>query len=157
MKWKEVEEDDLENQSLINIDTHIADDYVSDEEVKIEIHQMINEIDSYDKLNDIKQKLEDRFGKISIDLENYMYEEWFEKIAKKLGIKNVRQTDRFIEIELPKEITQNIKGDKLLYEAISLTRNFNIALKHDCIIITLYYKNLEDHFIKYIVKLLNSI
>lgn len=157
IKGEEVEEEDTEDNSLINIDTHIADDYVSDEEIKIEIHQMINEIDSYDKLNIIKQNIEDRFGKISDNLENYMYEEWLEKIAKKLGIKNVKQTDRLVEIELPKELSSTIKGDKLLYEATSITRNFNIAYKHDCIVITLYYKSLEEHFIKYIVRLLNSI
>ena len=157
IKGEEVEEDDIEDQSLINIDTHIADEYVSDEEIKIEIHQMINEIDSYDKLNNIKETIEDRFGKISENLENYMYEEWFEKIAKKLGIKNVKQTDRLIEIELPKELSNTIKGDKLLYEATSITRNFNLSYKHDCIVITLYYKNLEEHFIKYIVRFLNSI
>ncbi len=157
IKGEQVEEEDLSDQSLINIDTHIADEYVSDEEIKIEIHQLINEIDSYDKLNNIKKTLEDRFGKISTNLENYMYEEWFEKIAKKLGIKNVKQTDRLIEIELPKELSSKIEGDKLLYESTSISRNFNIAYKHECIIITLYYKNLEEHFIKYIVRLLNSI
>ncbi len=157
IKGELVEEEDTIDQSLINIDTHIADEYVSDEEIKIEIHQMINQIDSYDKLNSIKQTIEDRFGKISDDLENYMYEEWFEKIAKKLDIKNVKQTDRLIEIELPKSLSSTIEGDKLLYKATSISHNFNIAYKHECIIITLYYKSLEDHFIKYIVQLLNSI
>lgn len=157
LKGEYVEEEEEEEKSLINIDTHIDDNYVSDEEIKIEIHQMINEIDSYDKLNIIKQTLEDRFGKISDNLENYMYEEWFEKLAHKLGIKNVKQTDRIIELELPKNISQNIKGDKLLYEAYSISQSFSLAYRHDCIIITLYHKNLEDHFIKYIVRLLSTL
>ena len=156
-KGEIVEEDDDEVQSLINIETHISDCYVADEDIKIEIHKMINEIDSYDKLQSIKASLEDRFGKITESIENYMYEEWFEKIAKKLGIKRVKQTDRLIEIELPENISQEIKGDKLLYESYSISQNFNLAYKHNCIIITLYYKNLPEHFIKYIVRLLNTI
>ena len=155
-KGEYVEVDDDE-QSLINVETHIDDKYVSDEDVKIEIHQLINTIDSYDKLNDIKVTLEDRFGKISENLEIYMYEEWFEKIAKKLNIKTVRQTDRLVEIELSEELTSKIKGDKLMYNAYSISNNFNLAYKHKRIIITLYYKNLEEHFIKYLVKLLNTI
>ena len=66
------------------------------------------------------------------------------------------KTDRFIEIELPAELSQTIKGDKLLYESYSISKNFSLSYKHNCIIITLYYKNLPDHFIKYIVKLLNT-
>ncbi|MBE6148759.1 MAG: transcription-repair coupling factor [Firmicutes bacterium] len=156
-KGEYVEEEDEDQQSLINIETHIADSYVSDEDIKIEIHQMINEIDSYDKLQTIKAALEDRFGKVTESIENYMYEEWFEKIAKKLGIKRVRQTDRLVEIELPENISREIKGDKLLYESYSISQNFNLAYKHNCIVITLYYKNLPEHFIKYIVRLLNTL
>ena len=155
-KGEYVEEEEDE-KSLINVETHIDDKYVSDEDIKIEIHQLINTIDSYDKLNDVKHTLEDRFGKISKELEIYMYEEWFEKIAKKLNITTVKQTDRLIEIELPEDLTSKIKGDKLMYNAYSITNNFNLAYKHKRIIITLYYKNLEEHFIKYLVKLLNTI
>ena len=155
-KGEIVEEED-DDQPLINIETHIDDNYVSDEDIKIEIHQMINEIDSYDKLKEVKSKLEDRFGKISEDIENYMYEEWFEKIAKKLGINKIKQTDRLVEIELPEELTSKVKGDKLLYSALSISRNFSLAYKHKRIIITLYYKSLEEHFIKYLVRLLNAI
>ena len=153
----EIIEEEEEEQSLLNIETHISDTYVDDEDIKIEIHQMINEIDSYDKLQSIKDKLEDRFGKVTDSIENYMYEEWFEKIARKLGIKRVRQTERLVEIELPESISREIKGDKLLYEAYSISQNFNLSYKHNCIIITLYYKNLPEHFVKYLVRLLNTL
>ena len=86
-----------------------------------------------------------------------MYEEWFEKIAKKLGINKVRQTDRLIEIILPKELSSKVKGDKLLYNALSISNNFNLAYKHECITITLYYKSLPEHFIRYLVRLLNTL
>ena len=156
-KGEIVEEEDSDEQSLINVETHIDDSYVSDNDIKIEIHQMINEIDSYDKLQIIKETLEDRFGKITESIENYMYEEWFEKIARRLGITRVRQTDRLIEIELPENISREIKGDKLLYESYSISPNFTLAYRHGSIIITLYYKSLPEHFIKYVVRLLNTL
>ncbi len=152
-----VEEEDDSLNVLINVATHISDDYVSDEDVKIEIHQKINEIDSYAKLLEIKQELEDRFGQINNDLLVYMYEEWFEKIAQKHGIKRITQTDRMIEIELPEEISATIKGDKLLLEALSLTRSFNIKYANRRITIQLFYKNLEKHFIFYLVTLLEKV
>ena len=152
-----VEEEDTESKSLINVTTHISDDYVSDEDVKIEIHQKINEIDSYKKLLEVKEELEDRFGKISDDMLIYMYEEWFEKIALKYNITKVVQTDRYIEITLPVEISKNIKGDKLLMEAMNLTTHFNIKYVNKEIVLTLYTKPLEKHFIFYIVTLLEKI
>ena len=150
-------EESKNEQSLININTHIDDSYVDDENIKIEIHQMINRIDSYDKLQQIKNVLEDRFGKITLEMEDYMYEEWFEKIAQKYNITQIRQTDRFIEIVLPEKLSSNVKGDKLLLNALSISRNFSFAFRHNQIIITLKYANLKEHFIRYIVRLLNTI
>ena len=153
----EVEEEDTSNKSLLNVTTHISDNYVSDEDIKIEIHQKINEIDSYDKLLEIKNELEDRFGQVTDDMLVYMYEEWFEKIAQKYNIKEVVQTDRLVEVTLPEEVSNNIKGDKLLIEAMSLTKYFNISYKNNKIKITLYIKQLEKHFIFYLVTLLEHV
>ena len=152
-----VEEDDTDTQALINVNTHISDNYVSDEDIKIEIHQKINEIDSYEKMLEIKNELEDRFGKVTDDMLVYMYEEWFEKLAKKYNIKQVVQTDRSIEITLPEDVSSNIKGDKLLIEAMNLSRSFNIKYVNKKISILLYTKDLPKHFIFYIVTLLEKI
>ena len=150
-------EEDKETQALINVSTHISDTYVTDEDIKIEIHQKINEIDSYEKMLEIKNEIEDRFGKVTDDMLVYMYEEWFEKLAKKYNIKQVVQTDRSIEITLPEDVSSNIKGDKLLIEAMNLSRSFNIKYVNKKISILLYTKDLPKHFIFYIVTLLEKI
>ena len=150
-------EEDKETQALINVSTHISDTYVTDEDIKIEIHQKINEIDSYEKMLEIKNELEDRFGKVTDDMLVYMYEEWFEKLAKKYNIKQVVQTDRSIVITLPEDVSSNIKGDKLLIEAMNLSRSFNIKYVNKKISILLYTKDLPKHFIFYIVTLLEKI
>ena len=152
-----VEEEDTSNQALISVATHISDAYVSDEDVKIEIHQKINEIDSYEKMLEIKGELEDRFGKVTEDMLVYMYEEWFEKLARKYNITEVVQKERSIEITLPEELSQSIKGDKLLIEAMNLSREFNIKYTNNKISILLYTSNLPKHFIFYIVTLLEKI
>ena len=152
-----VYEEDDDSKSLINVTTHISDSYVTDEDIKIEIHQKINEIDSYEKLLLVKTELEDRFGKITDEILIYMYEEWFEKIADKFNINKVIQTNRYVEVTLPEEISNNIKGDKLLIEAMSLTKYFNIKYFNKQIIITLYINNLDKHFIFYLVALFEKI
>lgn len=155
-KGEEVEEEEEEN-SLIEVSTHIKDNYVNDEDIKILIHQKINEIDSYQKLIDVKNELENRFGKIDKDLDIYMHSEWFSNKAKSLGIKNIKQTDRMIEINLPSELSDKIRGDKLLIDTMQISTKFNIKYFNKQIIISFYPKGLEKHYIYYLVSLMEKI
>ena len=154
---EEDEEDTTTNRSLVEVETHISDDYVSDEDIKIEIHKKINEIDGYKKLLEIKHELEDRFGKISKTLEIYMFEEWFEKQAKVLGIITVRQSDREIEIELPKEISQKIEGDKFFIKAYNINPRFRLKYLHEQVIVALTLLNQKEHFLYYVVPLMEEV
>ena len=86
-----------------------------------------------------------------------MHEEWFTNLCKKLNITKINKTDRSIEIILPEELSNNIKGDKLLFETMSISNKFNIKYVHKNIIITLFYKGLKEHYVYYLVKLLLAI
>ena len=98
LKGETIEEEPVKDEKpLLNVETHIDDSYVEDTDLKIEIHKKINEIDSYTKLLAIKKELEDRFGKLDEKVITYMYEEWFESLAKKNQIEEVHQTKNFIE------------------------------------------------------------
>ncbi len=157
LKGETVLEEDEHSDSLINVETHITSDYVEDESVRIEIHQMINEVDSEEKLEKIKAQLTDRFGTITPQMEVYMYEEWFEKLADKLQIKEVRQTDRLLTIYLPEEISSKIKGDKLFLEAYNINPKFQLKYENKRISISLNILNMKQHFIYDVVKLIQKI
>ena len=47
-----------------------------------------------------------------------MYEEWFEKIAKKLGINSIRESKNSIEIKLPKELIDKLDMEDVFYGCI---------------------------------------
>ena len=153
----EEEEEDTSTKSLVEVETHISDEYVSDEDIKIEIHKKINEIDGLKKLLEIKAELEDRFGKISKEIEIYMYEEWFEKLARKLGIVTVRQSEREIEIELPVEISDKIEGDKLFVKAYNINPRFRLRYFHKQVIIALTLLNQKEHFLYSVVPLMEEV
>ena len=154
---EEIPKEDTNNKALINVDTHISDEYVSDESLKIEIHQKINEIDSYEKLESIQQEIEDRFGKIDEKIRVYMYEEWFEKLANSLGITKVVQNNTLVEIELPTTLVHNLKFDKLFIQAYNISRKFQFRSVLNKVYITLPVNNLDKHFVYYLVDLLNLI
>jgi len=159
MKGKIVsEEEEVDNiKPVVEVDTHISDDYVSEDDLKIEIHKKINNIDSFDMLNKVKEELEDRFGKVSNEIEIYMYEEWLEKIAKRLQIKTINQTKTFIELEISSEISKKIDGEKLFYTAYEVSNKFKLKNVNNKIHIILNVVNLEKHFVIYLIELLNRI
>lgn len=157
LNGEEVEEEEVDTKSLVNVSTHISDSYVTDEDIKIEIHQLINEIEDQSSMDRIKGILEDRFGKITDEMEIYMYEEWFEKLAKKLNILHVKQTDRMVELEIPEEVSSKIKGDKLFLEAYNIHTAFSFKYINKRITITLLLGRLEKHFLYYLIPLLELI
>ena len=57
--------------------------------VKIINKQIVDDID----IQQVKSEIEDRFGKIDDNMLIYMYEEWFEKQAKELGIDKSQKVD----------------------------------------------------------------
>ena len=159
LKGKELPEEDEfnDNKPLIEIDTHISDSYIADEDLKIEIHKMINKVDSLEKMKLIKSELEDRFGKITNDMEIYMYEEWFEKLAKKLEIENSKQTKTFVELELSENISKKLDGEKLFFMAYEISKMFRFSFKNNKIHIILDTVNLDNHFLIYLIQLLEKI
>ncbi len=155
-KLEETEEK-VESNYLIDIDTHISNNYVSDDSLKIEIHKKINEIDSFSKMEQIKDELENRFGKISESMHIYMYEEWFEKIAQSLKIKNIRQIKNKITIELPIELTQKIDGEKLFVNIYKIHKNFKLSYKDNKIFVNFDISNLDKHFLIYLIEMLEML
>ena len=147
------EEKDIE-QPLIDVETSINDNYVDNTDLKIEIHKKINTIDSYEKLHQVKTELEDRFGNISEEMLIYMYEEWFEKLCKKMNINRIKQLDNSVEVILDRNLTQKVNGDLLFIMVSDITRNFRFKMKDKCLIISLDLNNLDKHFIYYLIEFL---
>ncbi len=56
-----VEEAANENKAFLNVTTHIDDSYVQEDDLKIEIHKIINSVDSREKFESVKLELEDDY------------------------------------------------------------------------------------------------
>lgn len=142
------EEDDL--NPYIEVETTISDKYAKEEEIKIEIHKKINNIDSIDNLEKTKMELQDRFGMLDENIIIYMYEELLEKKLKSIEVKNVVQTKNFISITLTKDLTNKLDGELLFMDILSLSRKFRFSMKNNELTITLDTVGLEKHFIYYL-------
>ena len=147
------ESDNSDNKSLINVDTYISDDYVNDDDLKIELHKKINSISSLEELFEIKAEIENRFGKINREMELYMYEELFEKLAKKIEVINVVQTNSYIDLELSSQISKKIDGESLFLLAYDVSENFRLKFNNNKIHIILDFINLDKHFLVYLIEI----
>ncbi len=158
IKGEPIEEEELRDEKpLINVETHISDEYVDDNDLKIEIHKKINEIDSYEKLLEVKSEIEDRFGTLSESVIIYMYEEWFEKLAKSLDIVQVKQTKNSIELYFSPETSNKVDGEKLFMDAFEISRMFRFQMKSNMLIVILDTTKQEEHYLITLTKLLNKV
>ena len=157
LNGEEIEEQEEVRQSLFNINTHIDDEYVNDEDIKIEIHKLINSIKNKKDFETVKNEIEDRFGKVTKEIEIYMLEKCTEGLMKDLNIDNIMQTTEFVTINLPEKISKNIDGEKLFMEAYSINPKFKISYKNKRISISFRTDNLEKNYIYYVFDLINVI
>ena len=157
IKGENIKEEEKPDQPLLDVATTIDDNYVEESELKIEIHQKINEIDSEEKLNQVKLELEDRFGKFSEEIDIYMNEELFESKARNIGIESIRQTKNFIELTFSKELTDKIDGQKLFIDVSRLSRMFRFKMNLNKLVITLDTIKLDKHYVYYLLDLIKII
>lgn len=151
-------EEIIQNEKpLLDVSTHISNTYTDDDDLKISIHKEINTIDSLDKLRQVQSDLEDRFGKLDDTIIIYMYQEWFEKMAKNLEIEKVTNTRNSIELLFSEDISKKIDGEKLFMDAFNITPMFRFKMLHNRLIIVLDTIKLDKHYIYYLVDLLSKI
>lgn len=108
-------------------------------------------------LGQVKCELEDRFGKINEDMLIYMHEEWFEKLAKKIPIKNFRQTKNSIELSFTKNIVEKLNMEELFMDACNISMMFRFKTLGETLVIVLDTIKLERHPIYYLCDLLENI
>ena len=154
---EEKEDIDSDSKPLLNVATHISDEYVYEDDLKIEIHKKINSIDSLEKLNQVKLELEDRFGKLDENVIIYMYEAWFEKLAKNVHLKNVHQNKNSIELVFSNDIVSQLDTEELFMDAFQITPMFRFISRGSNMVIVLDIIKLDKHPVYYLVELLNKI
>ena len=146
-----------DNRKTLNVNSHIDDNYVSDEDIKLEIHKLICSIRTKEDYYKIKEELEDRFGKISEDINLYMLEKCIENYFDLLNITNIIQTKNDITIILPEEESSRVNGEKLFLEVYNIYPKFNLSYKSNRIRINLSTINLPKNYIYYIFDLMSML
>ena len=147
LKGEKIEEEKIKQTPLIEVNNHIDNNYVSEEELKLTIHKMINNITNIDSYNDIKKELEDRFGKLDNNMIIYMNEELFESYLRNLEGKILINNDLFIEIVFSKEISEKIDYEDLIVTSLNISKDIIFSYKDNKLHIKLKKYNKDKSYI----------
>ncbi|MDY0235865.1 MAG: transcription-repair coupling factor [Gudongella sp.] len=140
LKGEEVVEK-LDTSIDIKVDGYITNNYIEDEEQKIEIYKRISTIESIDDYRELIDELIDRYGDLPKPVESLMNISYIRSLGSRNHIKNIVQIDNRVKLEYENidyigiELIQTLSetyGESIQYD---LTNNpsITISLKGDII------------------------
>lgn len=154
LKGNFVENEEKDEKPFLQVSTHIDDFYADTEELKIEIHKIINTIDSEEKFEEVKNTLEDRFGKLDETIIIYMQEELFQYLAKKKGVVKVEQLPKLINVYFNDYVSNNTNMFDVLSNLYKISTNYKVEYINKILKISLSLTDLDKHFTYYLIKML---
>lgn len=89
----------------LNVSAYIDDDYISSEELKIDMYKKIANIQNENDVIDIKDELIDRYGDIPEEVESLMDIAFIKVLARQCGFTNISQKDETVIFQLSKSAT----------------------------------------------------
>ena len=97
-----VRQTDEEMAIDLNVSAYIDDDYISSEELKIDMYKKIANIQNENDVIDIKDELIDRYGDIPEEVESLMDIAYFKVLARQCSFTGISQKDEIVIFQLSK-------------------------------------------------------
>ena len=136
---------------------YIPEQYELEEDIKIELHNKIAAIETFDDLENLKSEIIDRFGTMDEDLLLYMYEKLFYSLCSKAGVEKVDIKPKLLVLTLSEEKSQSVNGEYVYKTAYSLSNNFILSYHDRKISITLKTGNDKKAWLLLICEYLSKI
>ncbi len=159
VEGKDYDEEEIKEnkESMLNVSTHIGNEYTDDSEVIISLHKKINGITNKKELNEVLSEIKDRFGITNQELELYAHEKYIEKMLIAENIKINENDNLKVVLKITKQSYQNINIEELFIKTMNITTKFNFIYKNDNILITLLKATLDKNYLYYLEELLEII
>ncbi|MBN2878102.1 MAG: transcription-repair coupling factor [Clostridia bacterium] len=131
------EEEQSEKQEVtlsFKVSAHISEEYIHDQQDRLDIYKKISFIQSVEDRKDIIDELIDRFGQPPEEILNLMDIAYIKHLAQKAEISLIRQTKNSINLKFTDEV--NIDGVKLFnlaneyYGKLKISEKDGIVLKY---------------------------
>ena len=116
----EIKEKKDTSMNDIMFNRYIPENYISNEDIKVEMHKKIAKINTYQDLENLSLEFIDRFGKYDKDLLYYMYEKLFDKLSDKLDIYKKTETKNSVVLWMSRNESRKMNGQHIF----NLTNRF---------------------------------
>jgi transcription-repair coupling factor (superfamily II helicase) len=112
LKGEQIEED-FETRISLSVEAHIPESYVANSNQKVGLYKRIAQISSDEESNDVIKELEDRYGKLPMQVRRLMTIAEIKRIAQKFRVKDIASSDKDIVVSFDINKTP-IKADSLI-------------------------------------------
>lgn len=126
---------------------HIDPEYVPYDEVRIEIHKRISELNSMQDVQRLKDELLDRFGPIDHDLRLYMYEKLFKKLSYKLKVIKTDHGMNSVKFTFSLEATHQMNNKALVEAAKKFNTKVQLDFERGHIVMIVQLKDVSEHWL----------
>ena len=111
-KQGKVEEEDVPVLN-VNVDGYIPSDYVNTDLEKLELYQRIEHVKTLDDLQQIKEELNDMYGKLPRTVATLVQKREFDLIMNQPCFDSIKEEKTIVEVTLTKEFSDHVDGEKL--------------------------------------------
>ncbi|MFA5719767.1 MAG: transcription-repair coupling factor [Acholeplasmataceae bacterium] len=146
----------IDDETILS-DRHIKESYISNDDVRLEIHKRISSVNTLNDLNNLTIELKDRFGQIDDELMEYMYEKLFRKLSSKLGVEKVNKTKLDLSLQLSVKASKFTDGEKLFSAINKVDSQIKLSYLHERIHITLIFDHTDKHYLYKMIEYLSLI
>lgn len=103
-----IKEKEAERIVDLKISKHIDEDYISDDEIRIAMHQEINKVKSREEINRLISEFTDRYGRVNEELKIYVEGKYLSFLLKTKGIETYTVKKDVVNFNFDKEKTLKI-------------------------------------------------
>ena len=143
--------------NLDDVETHINENYSNDDDIIIELHKKINNVNSRNELILLENEIKDRFGKVDELIKDYIYQEYLEKLINKLSIEVMTNDNTKITLKIKDNIYKNLIIEDLFVKSTQINSKFNFIYRNNYIMLSIQKNNLENKYIYYLLEVIEYI
>ncbi len=158
MKAQGIKQEDTIKPAIdIEVSKHVAEHYVSDDEVKIFIHKEIAKITNKAEKDALEATLVDRFGTLTHDLIVYMNKKYLDGLFALAGVEDAKDQGLEVRVTFSQETSSRLQGAKLFQAANKINPIFKFEYRGRKIHIILPKRPKSDNWMDSMMTLFETI
>ena len=141
----------------VDVDKTIDSAYIPDDDLRLELHRRIVDLDSSNALILLKEEIEDRFGPCPRGLALYMTEKLYETLALDKGVEQVFDKANTFEWVLSPKASSQINGERLFSQINDISPHIGLRYKRERLHVIFEKHKLNRHVLEAAVEVLEAI